>query len=343
MKYLTKSVWIPPAPPKIAYFHSKPLKLGRFKTLRKISDQISQMAKLRLEWIIFYESIGKRNATFTAKRYRIISLRKLHMKYGKKKLKILYKKLHQEEISTWKIERVIRKHKLYPDKISLAKRLAKSERSRQKPKIRIQSVNSQTNDNFGFLWHVDSIIIWWYGERRVIFTAIEEQTKIGYSRIYLTKKSSYASDFLERLLFLVQGKVEIMHSDNGTEFAGNFERSCQTLGITQVYSRPHTPKDNPALERFNRTVQDEWLSLSEVGLADTDKANEDLSNWLVEYNNNRPHEGLAYQTPLEYAEARYFSHEVLPMWSARTRHCHKGKNIVYKMLCNALILTKLQH
>jgi len=31
----------------------------------------------------------------------------------------------------------------------------------------------------------------------------------------------------------------------------------QALGINQIYSRVKTPKDIPALERFNWTVQDE--------------------------------------------------------------------------------------
>ncbi len=76
------------------------------------------------------------------------------------------------------------------------------------------------------------------------------------------------------------------------------------------------PTDNPALERFNWTLQDEWLSLSEVGLDDIDDANKDLTNWLIEYNNYRPHESLDYLTPLEYAQQNFF--QVLPMWSART-------------------------
>lgn len=55
------------------------------------------------------------------------------------------------------------------------------------------------------------------------------------------------------------------------------------------------PKDNPALERFNWTVQDEWLALFEVGLDDVQEANQDLTECLVEYNSVRPHQALDYQ------------------------------------------------
>jgi putative transposase len=316
---------------------------------------ISPQAKERLEWMIFYHTIGKENARFTAsyfgitpktfhkwkKRFnphfiqsleekskaprrtrvwevtpeqeeRVISLRTKHLKFGKKKLKVIYRRQYQEEISTWKIERVIRKHNLFPDNVARKQYLRR--RKNLRPKLRINQVPKI--NNFGFLWHIDAIIIWWYGVRRVIFTALEGATKIAYARVYNTNSSGYAEDFLKRLMYLVSGKVEIVHSDNGSEFAGDFTRACLKLGILQAYSRPKTPKDNPALERFNWTVQDEWLGMSEVGLDDIGEANQDLTNWLIEYNSYRPHESLDYQTPLEYAYKHYF--KVLPMWPAST-------------------------
>jgi hypothetical protein len=169
---------------------------------------------------------------------------------------------------------------------------------------------------YGFVWHIDTIIIYWYGVRRIIFTAIEDITKIAFAGFYKTNSSKNSSDFLERLMYLVKGEVNFIHSDNGSEFEGSFADACDLLGLTHIYSRVKTPTDNPSLERFNRTLQDEWLSLSEVGLDDINKANKDLTDWLAEYNNYRPHESLDYQTPLSYAQKQFF--EVLPMWSART-------------------------
>lgn len=191
-------------------------------------------------------------------------------------------------------------------------------KQKSKVKIRIHEVKDtiKTIKKFGFLWHIDAIIIWWYGTRRIIFTALEDKTKIAYARVYTTNTASYSQDFLKRLMHLVEGRVTIMHSDNGSEFAGDFEKACTQLNITQIYSRPHTPKDNPALERFNNTIQREWLDFSEVGLDDILDANHDLTTWLVKYNSYRPHESLDYLTPLEYAQQQFFN--VSPMWSAWT-------------------------
>lgn len=122
-------------------------------------------------------------------------------------------------------------------------------------------------------------------------------------------------------MYLVEGRVELMHSDNGSEFKKSFEKACTTLGIIQVYSRPKTPKDNPALEKFNDTLQREWLRYSEEGLDDIERANKDLTTWLIKYNSVRPHQSLDYLTPLEYAEKYYFSKQkVLPMYPASTGH-----------------------
>lgn len=320
---------------------------------------ISPEANKRLEWLIFYETVGKRNARATAdyfsiapktfhkwkKRFdptriqsleevfraphirrvwqvteleerRIKKLRESYIKYGKKKLRILYNQDFGEDISTWKIERVVRKHNLYPDPEEHKKKLRREKKSQIKPKKRIHEL-IQTGYS-GTLWHTDSIVIWWYGQRRVIFTALEDKTKVGFARVYLGGTSRKATDFLKRLVYLSDGEVQIIHSDNGSEFAGEFEKACRELKIEQVYSRVRQPKDNPALERFNWTIQDEWLSLSEVGLDDIQEANQDLTNWLIEYNNHRPHQSLDYMTPLAYAAKV----RVLPMYPASTLYWH---------------------
>jgi len=280
--------------------------LGRFneRNLRSLEEH-SKAPKKKRDWMVTLKEEG-----------RIMSLRKQNMEFGKKKLKTIYQRDYGEVISTWKIERVIRKHNLYPDKIKHQYRLEK--RAKSKPKIRISDIKESLKEikEFGFLWHIDAIIIWWYGQRRVIFTAIEEITKIAFARVYPTNKSNYAEDFLKRLMYLVEGRVDIMHQDNGSEFQGDFQKACNQLKILQIYSRPHTPKDNPALERFNSSIQHEWLDFSKVGLDDILEANLDLTLWLIKYNSYRPHGSLANKTPLEYAHQNFF--QVLPMWPANT-------------------------
>lgn len=283
--------------------------LGRFdeRNLKSLEED-SRAPKTKRDWMVTLKEEG-----------RIVSLRKKNMEFGKKKLKTIYQREYGENISTWKIERVVRYHNLFKDKGKHDYQVEK--RGKSKPKIRISEIKESLKEikEFGFLWHIDAVIIWWYGQRRVIFTAMEEITKIAFARVYTTNSSGFAEDFLKRLMYLVEGRVDLMHSDNGSEFKGDFERACIKLQIFQIYSRPYTPKDNPALERFNGTIQGEWLDFSEVGLADILEANLDLTTWLAKYNSYRPHEALANLTPLEYAAKNFF--QVLPMWPASTNIC----------------------
>lgn len=323
-------------------------------------EHLSLQGQLKLEWIIFYNTIGDKKVTFTAKHFgisrktlhkwlkrfternlfsleeitrkphqtrswgvtqeeekRITTLRRTYLKLGKRKLKVLYQDLFGERISTWKIERVVRRYSLYPNKVEYQKYLRKRQDTRSK--LRIHSLKEAIQDvhEFGFLWHMDSIILWWNGRRVCILTALEEHTRIAYARIYSNNTTSTTEDFLKRLMYVSENKVRIMHSDNGSEFQGSFEKMCKTLGILQIYSRVRTPKDNALLERFNRTIQEEWLSQCEQGLDDIALANHALTDWLIFYNSQRPHQALDYKTPLKYAEDTFFN--LLPMYPASTR------------------------
>ena len=246
------------------------------------------------------------------KEEQIIALRKENMELGKRKLKILYARKYQENISTWKIERVVRKHKLFQEKKN-----GYVKRRPKQPRIRIHKVKELLQEYpTGVVWHTDSIIIWWYGTRKVIFTALENKTKLGFARVYKTNSSANAADFLKRLSYLSNNQLAIIHSDNGSEFDKDFARVCEILSIRQVFSRPHTPKDNPCLEKFNHTVQREWLSFSVIGLDEIDEANIDLTEWLVKYNSIRPHQALDYKTPLDYAYEQ--SPQLVPMTPAQS-------------------------
>jgi len=248
---------------------------------------------------------------------RVKQLRRKHMYYGKKKLKVLYEKKYREEISCWKIERVIRKHKLYPDRKRQEKIARKQAISRAKPKKRIFQLRKE--NKLWFLFQLDTIVIYWGSIKRYIITAVDHASKLGYARMYKNKSSKVAADFLYRLNYLVQHEMKNIQTDNGSEFENYFEISVKKLNINRYFSRVNTPKDNPEIERFNQTLEYEWLYNGNLDL-DCDMFNKNLTSWLIEYNFNRPHQSLDYLTPIEYIENELFNarydKKVLPMYSA---------------------------
>jgi transposase InsO family protein len=238
---------------------------------------------------------------------RIISLRKQHLRYSKLKLAVIYQRIYQEKISSWKIQRVIQKHRLYYQPIKQAKIQRKRKNSIRKKRI----TELKKQKRIGFLICLDVMVIYWNSLKRYIFTAIDYYSKIAFARMYTTKSSKSAQDFLQRLYYLYQGKIENFQTDNGSEFKGYFEKTINQLPtkIQRYFSRPHTPKDNPVNENFNGTLKREFLNLGNF-TPDVKLFNKDLTEWLIEYNFRRPHQSLGYQTPIEL---HFQHHKVLPM------------------------------
>jgi len=70
-------------------------------------------------------------------------------------------------------------------------------------------------------------------------------------------------------------------------------------------------------ERFNRTLQDEFISLGNFN-PDPVQFNKGLTEFLVEFVFVRPHQALGYDTPWQFYQK---TAKVLPMYPSRTASC----------------------
>ena len=302
--------------------------------------ELSNKACLRLEWFIFYHTRAKKNVSLTIRHFgivrsqfyywfsrfnetnlrsledkstsphntrkreissieeqRAISMRKEHMHWGKMKLAKTYLDTYEEKLSSWQFQQVIQVYKLYPRVARNTKIQEKRQKSQKKKRI---TELKRKLPILGFLLHFDTIEIHWQGLKRYVITMIDHFTKIAFARMYASKSSKSAHDFLLRVNFLLDNKVTNAHQDNGPEFAKCFKELCDKLNIKQYHSRPRTPKDNSVCERFNQTLQYEWLRDGNF-IPNVDLFNSRLKDFIIEYNFSRPHEALGYLTPMEFA------------------------------------------
>jgi len=243
---------------------------------------------------------------------RILSLRREHIRYGKEKLKILYTRKYGTQVSSWKIQRVIEKHNLYYSPIKTEKLRKKRKHNQAKKRITELKKKKRT----GFLIALDTVVRYCAGMKRYILTGIDTHSKIAFSRMYVGHGSHHAADFLKRLHYLFDGKIENIQTDNGSEFAKHFKEAAASLHLSHYFSRAKTPTDNPFDERFNRTLNEEFIQLGNM-TADCDIFNERLTDWLIEYNFKRPHQSLDYETPISF---HYKYHKVLPMYPSSTNY-----------------------
>ncbi len=233
--------------------------------------------------------------------------REKYIKQGKIKLAKMYYNEFGKNISSWQFQKVIEKYELYYDKIKIKKIKIKKDKRRGAKKVRINNINPKDyiSQDKPFFFCCDSIVLYLPWGKRYILTALDYFNRFGFARSYTTKSSLSAFDFLLRLNMLVNGRIAAILSDNGSEFAKYFEAACKRSEIAHFYTRVRTPEDNPKNERFNRTIQEEFIEINEYFeplLSETDlsKANKSLTDWLIFYNFKRPHQALAYRTPMDY-------------------------------------------
>jgi putative transposase len=96
-----------------------------------------------------------------------------------------------------------------------------------------------------------------------------------------------------------RGLPDLLRVDNGPEFlSSEFVAWAESVGMMIHYIQPGKPNQNAYIERFNRTYRDELLDLYLFrNLAEVREA---TYWWMIEYNEDRPHDSLEDHTPVEY-------------------------------------------
>lgn len=224
----------------------------------------------------------------------IIKLRTLHPRLGKEKIHALLK--YKGSVST--IGRIIsdltQKGKLPSHKklsmyantgILTDKKVRKLKKKKRRPK--------------GYrVLEVDTVVRFIDGIKRYIITATDTERHTAFAACYTNHGSSSASDFLRRCIAVLPDCPTAVQTDNGSEFALHFDRACEALNLERFHTYPRSPKMNAHVERFNRTLDEEFLVYHRALLRDDVASfNNTLVDWLLWYNGERPHHSLSLLSP----------------------------------------------
>ena len=121
------------------------------------------------------------------------------------------------------------------------------------------------------------------------------------------KHTAYALEALIDGITSVQKRQKhtlVILSDNGSEFKKEFDALIEQKGITHYWTYPKSPKMNVHNERFNRTIQEQFVDFYEDLLfTDLEEFNQYLSQWLIDYNTKIPHSSLNYKSPVRPSKA----------------------------------------
>ena len=124
----------------------------------------------------------------------------------------------------------------------------------------------------------------------------------AFGKLYTSKLPETAVDILyDRVLpFYEEQGLDVEHilTDNGREYCGRpmihpYQIFLEFTNIKHRRTKIATPRTNGFVERFNRTVLDEFFreTFRNKFYGSVDELQKDLDHWLHYYNHERPHRG----------------------------------------------------
>lgn len=156
----------------------------------------------------------------------------------------------------------------------------------------------------GYLVALNTVEIFINGVRKYIVTFEDIYTSFGFAWATTSHASLAAKEFFNlcQKAFPYSFNFLYVLTDNGSEFKKHFSEELRKLHLTHYHTYPKTPKMNAHVERFNKTIQEDFVNFRyQLLKEDINEFNRQLMDWLIFYNTDRVH--YAFQnkmSPLQF-------------------------------------------
>ncbi|MFI6477185.1 integrase core domain-containing protein, partial [Nonomuraea sp. NPDC050663] len=132
-----------------------------------------------------------------------------------------------------------------------------------------------------------------------LHNAVDDHSRLAYTEILPDETRESAVAFWQRAhaYFAAAGiTVRRVLTDNGSCYRSHLWRdTLNAAGITHKRTRPYRPQTNGKVERYNRTLLEEW-AYSRLYTSENERRRT-LPQWLHAYNHHRGHTALGGQPP----------------------------------------------
>ena len=142
---------------------------------------------------------------------------------------------------------------------------------------------------------------------------IDAYANFGFAKVYTNKKADSAIDFVKTKVMPVYEMFHIpldrILTDNGKEYTTHWENGkhdyeifLAKCGITHTKIKPRCPKSNGMVERFNRTLLEEFYQIAMLKKVYTslDELQDDLDKFIYYYNFKRTNQGYRLKGKIPY-------------------------------------------
>jgi transposase InsO family protein len=233
----------------------------------------------------------------------ISDLREKYPRLGKQKIKPLVDKYSLREgiscVSESTVGRVIKRHNLYFQKSGRIYHQPSQNRLRLKKTKRLRLRYSPKPGVLGNI-QMDTLCQITDGVRIYLYSGIDIKGKFVLSLPYPALNSQNTLDFFKKLELIYPVKINSVQTDNGLEFQGVFEKYLKEEKIPHYFIYPRCPRINGVVERYQRTLEEEFLNDNLDLIYHPKQFSSKLAEYLVFYLTKRVHQSLGLKSPVDY-------------------------------------------
>lgn len=233
----------------------------------------------------------------------IKTLREKHPRLGKEKIyPLLVAFCASQNIKPIKastIGKVIKRNNLFHQKQGRIYHDPTSKYARRQRVKRLRIRYAPKHIELGHL-QMDTILRYEDGIKFYFYTCIDTKGKFAFCLPYNTLTSFNTLDFYKKLQQIIPYKIISVQTDNGLEFLGAFDSFLKQTKIPHFFTYPRCPKINGCVERFNRSIQEEFINFNLETIHNHKIFTSNLADYLLFYNYQRVHFALGNQSPIAY-------------------------------------------
>jgi transposase InsO family protein len=240
---------------------------------------------------------------------QIVAMKEAQPQHGVHRISDILKRMFFMKASHETVRRVLHEESLLPARKApgtRAKRVAKAARPDDEGGSYVKGPN--------LMWQSDISVITWRKQSVYLIGFIDDFSRfVTGMGLYMTQKADNVLEVFRRAASEYKAPAEML-TDNGRQYTSwrgqaQFEKEMHRMEIKHIRSQPHHPQTQGKIERFWKTIKEEFFNRTLF------EGFEDMQNrtklWIQYYNFKRPHQGIGGLCPSD----RFYevSHDVRQM------------------------------